>query len=171
MSLNLSQSTTMPSTGLYFHTMNRKGISNYRRITFSLTTTPPPSSLSPYSSSSSPPSSSSSQFFSTGIGGAGNIRHKTERAIFFFDEELEKENVIRENRAPVYSIGRGGAGNMVSTETLPSTEGAWYNPGPGSNCASSESLLSTKSSIQLETVADVPEEEKTASKSGADRAW
>ncbi|PUU81416.1 hypothetical protein B9Z19DRAFT_610499 [Tuber borchii] len=159
MSLNLSQGIAMPSTELYFHTMSRKGGSNYRRITFSLTNTTPPSSLHPDSPSPSP---ASSQFFSTGIGGAGNIRHKSERAIFFFDEELEKERVIRENRAPVYSIGRGGAGNMVSTESLPRT---------GPNCASVESLLSEEGSIQSETETKVPEEGKVVLKSGADRAW
>ncbi|KAG0137837.1 hypothetical protein HOY82DRAFT_575761 [Tuber indicum] len=163
MSLGLSQSTTVPGTGLYVHTITRKGASNYRRITFSLTTTtPPPSSLPPYSPPSPSPSSSSSQFFSTGVGGAGNMRHKSERAIFFFDEELEREKVIRENRAPVYSIGRGGAGNIVSAES-PMRTGSDY---------SMDSLLSAKSSIQPEIVAvEAPEEGKAVLKSGADRAW
>ncbi|PWW74735.1 hypothetical protein C7212DRAFT_283333 [Tuber magnatum] len=160
MSLGLSQSTTVPSTGLYVQTVTRKGVSNYRRITFSLASPNPMPTLSPYSPSP-PPSSPSPQFFSTGIGGAGNIRHKSERAIFFFDEELEKEKVIRENRAPVYSIGRGGAGNIISTESLPKT---------GSNGVSVDSMLSV-SSIQPETVVDGPEEGKAVLKSGADRAW
>ncbi|CUS15632.1 unnamed protein product [Tuber aestivum] len=155
MSLSLSQSTTVPSTGLYVQTVSRKGVSNYRRITFSLTASSPPSTLPPTPLSPSP------QFFSTGIGGAGNIRHKSERAIFFFDEELEKEKVIRENRAPVYSIGRGGAGNIVSTESLPKT---------GSNGASVDSMLSV-SSIQPEAAVDGAEEGKVVLKSGADRAW
>lgn len=37
----------------------------------------------------------------------------SERAIFSFDEELERQ-LRRENAiAPVYHVGRGGAGNMV----------------------------------------------------------
>ncbi|KAG0636728.1 hypothetical protein HOY80DRAFT_976243 [Tuber brumale] len=90
------------------------------------------------------------------------MRHKSERAIFFFDEELEREKVIRENRAPVYSIGRGGAGNIVSAESPMRT---------GSDYSMVDSLLSAKSSIQPETVVEAPEEGKAVLKSGADRAW
>ncbi|BCR96021.1 DUF3602 domain-containing protein [Aspergillus luchuensis] len=48
--------------------------------------------------------------FKSGRGGAGNVHSSSERAIFSFDEELERD--LR-RAAPVYHVGRGGAGNMV----------------------------------------------------------
>jgi hypothetical protein len=52
--------------------------------------------------------------FMTGRGGAGNLAHapsSSERAIFSFDEELIRDQRAEERQAPVYYIGRGGAGN------------------------------------------------------------
>ncbi|KAL2857919.1 hypothetical protein BJY01DRAFT_201504 [Aspergillus pseudoustus] len=48
--------------------------------------------------------------FTSGRGGAGNVHNSSERAIFSFDEELERE---MRRAAPVYHVGRGGAGNMI----------------------------------------------------------
>ncbi|KAL4778937.1 hypothetical protein BJX76DRAFT_362254 [Aspergillus varians] len=48
--------------------------------------------------------------YASGRGGAGNIHRSSERAIFSFDEELERE---MRRAAPVYHVGRGGAGNMI----------------------------------------------------------
>ncbi|KAL3464078.1 hypothetical protein BJX64DRAFT_255542 [Aspergillus heterothallicus] len=48
--------------------------------------------------------------FTSGRGGAGNVHSSSERAIFSFDEELERE---MRRAAPVYHVGRGGAGNMI----------------------------------------------------------
>ncbi|KAJ5679633.1 hypothetical protein N7462_007877 [Penicillium macrosclerotiorum] len=48
--------------------------------------------------------------FTSGRGGAGNVHSSSERAIFSFDEELERD--LR-RAAPVYHVGRGGAGNMI----------------------------------------------------------
>lgn len=48
--------------------------------------------------------------FRSGRGGAGNVHSSSERAIFSFDEELERD--LR-RAAPVYHVGRGGAGNMM----------------------------------------------------------
>ncbi|PWY88523.1 hypothetical protein BO70DRAFT_286362 [Aspergillus heteromorphus CBS 117.55] len=48
--------------------------------------------------------------FTSGRGGAGNVHSSSERAIFSFDEELERG--LR-RAAPVYHVGRGGAGNMI----------------------------------------------------------
>ncbi|BDD61261.1 hypothetical protein MPDQ_005140 [Monascus purpureus] len=48
--------------------------------------------------------------FKSGRGGAGNVHSSSERAIFSFDEELEREF---RRAAPVYHVGRGGAGNMI----------------------------------------------------------
>ncbi|KAF4550370.1 Hypothetical protein D9617_17g046380 [Elsinoe fawcettii] len=39
----------------------------------------------------------------------------SQRAIFSFDEELEREQRMRDNAARVYHIGRGGAGNAMPT--------------------------------------------------------
>lgn len=56
--------------------------------------------------------------FQTGRGGAGNVRYASERPMFSFDEELERE--LR-HAAPVYHVGRGGAGNAISTRASNST--------------------------------------------------
>jgi hypothetical protein len=63
-------------------------------------------------------SSSSSSKFSSGRGGAGNIHHSSERPIFSFDEELERQNT-RERKmkdGAVWHVGRGGAGNWTSSK-------------------------------------------------------
>jgi len=33
--------------------------------------------------------------------------------MFSFDEELERQRKLMEHQAPIYHIGRGGAGNLV----------------------------------------------------------
>lgn len=56
--------------------------------------------------------------FSSGRGGAGNIHNSSERAIFSFDEELERQNT-RERKMKeggVWHVGRGGAGNWTSSQ-------------------------------------------------------
>ena len=58
------------------------------------------------------PPPSNSRFLS-GRGGAGNVHREKERAMFSFDEELAQQERLREHAAPVYHIGRGGAGNLV----------------------------------------------------------
>ena len=59
----------------------------------------------------------SNQKFTSGRGGAGNTftRSEKERAIFSFDEELARDQKLMDARskAPIYHIGRGGAGNAV----------------------------------------------------------
>jgi len=55
--------------------------------------------------------------FSSGRGGAGNIHQPSERAIFSFDEELDRQS-SREKRmkeGAVWHVGRGGAGNYATT--------------------------------------------------------
>lgn len=51
--------------------------------------------------------------FSSGRGGAGNLHSCSERTIFSFDEELEREMRQTENMAPVCYVGRGGSGNKA----------------------------------------------------------
>jgi hypothetical protein len=58
----------------------------------------------------------SSNKFTSGRGGAGNVHNASERAIFSFDEELERQQNREEHAAPVYHIGRGGAGNWATNE-------------------------------------------------------
>jgi len=61
--------------------------------------------------------------FTSGRGGAGNVHEASERAIFSLDEELEQQESREERAAPVYHIGRGGAGNWASTrEVRPTSE-------------------------------------------------
>jgi hypothetical protein len=67
----------------------------------------------------SPPPSTN--FFASGRGGAGNMHRQKERAMFSFDEELEQQERLRAQQAPVYHIGRGGAGNLVD-EMKPRTQ-------------------------------------------------
>lgn len=54
----------------------------------------------------------------SGRGGAGNIHSSGERAMFSFDEELERD--LR-RAAPVYHVGRGGAGNTVHSSSSASS--------------------------------------------------
>ncbi|KIW68963.1 hypothetical protein PV04_04873 [Phialophora macrospora] len=65
------------------------------------------------SSSSSTHSSSHQQWSTGGRGGAGNVFPASERAIFSFDEELERQLRRERDVAPVYHVGRGGAGNLM----------------------------------------------------------
>jgi len=41
------------------------------------------------------------------------MHRERERAIFSFDEELERQRRMTEHQAPIYHVGRGGAGNLV----------------------------------------------------------
>ena len=54
--------------------------------------------------------------FSSGRGGAGNIKPVSEKAIFSFDEELERQSSREKKLAEgaIYHVGRGGAGNWAS---------------------------------------------------------
>ncbi|OQD74485.1 hypothetical protein PENDEC_c010G02440 [Penicillium decumbens] len=71
--------------------------------------------------------------FTSGRGGAGNVHSSSERAIFSFDEELERD--LR-RAAPVYHVGRGGAGNMMYRDDS-STVSLSREPSAGSTATSS----------------------------------
>jgi hypothetical protein len=61
----------------------------------------------------------SSSKYSAGRGGAGNIHAVSERPVFSFDDELERQNT-RERKmrdGSVWHVGRGGAGNFTSSQT------------------------------------------------------
>lgn len=55
--------------------------------------------------------------FSAGRGGAGNIHDGSERPIFSFDEELARQSTRdrKMQEGAVWHVGRGGAGNWIST--------------------------------------------------------
>lgn len=67
--------------------------------------------------------------FLSGRGGAGNIHSFSERAIFSFDEELERQMRREKEVAPVFHIGRGGAGNTIDPDGF---DLAWKRKGHGS---------------------------------------
>jgi hypothetical protein len=57
----------------------------------------------------------SSHYYPSGRGGAGNMNYTGgERPIFSFDEELERQRRMQQHQAPMYHVGRGGAGNYAS---------------------------------------------------------
>ncbi|KAL8956933.1 MAG: hypothetical protein Q9193_005668 [Seirophora villosa] len=105
----VSHPTTTSSTRL---PTGRGGAGNFTRP-------PPPSALpstttvvDPSSSSIHSSNSSKHNKFITGRGGAGNMHCASERPMFKFDEELERERRSSET-VPVYHVGRGGAGNLI----------------------------------------------------------
>ncbi|MCJ1471435.1 hypothetical protein MMC13_000074 [Lambiella insularis] len=51
--------------------------------------------------------------FAAGRGGAGNKYLASEQAMFSFDEELAQQRRGLDAVAPVYHVGRGGAGNLM----------------------------------------------------------
>lgn len=96
----------------YFHS-GIGGAGNYRKLSTQLAV--PPARLD---------AQSTPRPFYGGRGGAGNSHSASERAIFSFDEEL-----LRERTAPIYSVGRGGVGNIVDIEEdNVSLEGDVRNP-------------------------------------------
>lgn len=100
-----------PQTSKYFHS-GIGGIGNYRKLPSPNLLSSPPTTLPASGRQPIPTTSSSFRPFYGGRGGAGNSRSASERAIFSFDEEL-----ARDRRAPVYSVGRGGVGNIVNEDS------------------------------------------------------
>jgi len=100
---------SIPASHIYHS--GRGGAGNVTRVNPKSTTTGPnasgPASLTPLT----PPPSNA--LFMSGRGGAGNVHREKERAMFSFDEELAQQERLREHAAPVYHIGRGGAGNLI----------------------------------------------------------
>ncbi|KAI9684426.1 MAG: hypothetical protein M1829_002236 [Trizodia sp. TS-e1964] len=85
------------------------------------------------------PASLSRSPFSSGIGGAGNIHNASERAMFSFDEEMAREAAIEAHAAPVYHIGRGGAGNWAVADDRPrSTVGEFGSTRPSHDSAGAD---------------------------------
>ena len=78
-------------------------------IRTSLTSTKPTYASSTTSSRRTP----AHNYSTGGRGGAGNFFPSSERTIFSFDEELERQLRWERDVAPVYHVGRGGAGNLI----------------------------------------------------------
>ena len=124
----IAEPSPLRTAGRYY-TSGRGGAGNYHRLE-SATLPPPPTTL---------PNAHPHRFFG-GRGGAGNVRPTSERTIFSFDEELERDRLFHEHHAPVYSVGRGGAGNIVPADAI-STRSHYSNNG-GTPRNSSSSLRS-----------------------------
>lgn len=91
--------------------------------------------------------------FTSGRGGAGNVHSSSERAIFSFDEELERD--LR-RAAPVYHVGRGGAGNMM------------YRDDAGSCLTRKYSACSTATNSSTGSVAD---RARDMARRGLEKGW
>jgi len=117
----------------------RGGAGNHKRYN--------PSDLTPSQTASGPASRaplasrSPPAYYTSGRGGAGNLHKAGERAMFSFDEELERQSRMMDQSAPVYHIGRGGAGNSVD-EMKP---GSGVRKGSGGSNASRASADSNAS--------------------------
>ena len=89
----------------------------------------------------------------SGRGGAGNVFSSTEHTIFSFDEELEWQLQREKHAAPVFHVGRGGAGNLVLAQ--PSTSDIlnrkWSNSSTVDSDASSSSNNSSTVSSSSES--------------------
>lgn len=123
---------SVPSTS-YLHS-GRGGAGNYKHVD-PRTITPPTSATGP--ASLTPLPTSATRNFTSGRGGIGNVHQGSERAIFSFDEELERQKT---GNAPIFHVGRGGAGNLID-ERRPSRG---ERQGSASSVMSGDSNLSDK---------------------------
>jgi len=85
--------------------------------------------------------------FLSGRGGAGNVHSYSERAIFSFDEELERQMRREKEVAPVFHIGRGGAGNTIDSDGL---DLAWKRRGTSVGTNSSNGSVMQRARRSLE---------------------
>lgn len=95
----------------YYHS-GRGGAGNTTYIRDARTITNGQTAMGP-ASAGKIASPSPNAYFASGRGGAGNLHRSKERAMFSFDEELAQQQRLQSHAAPVYHIGRGGAGNFV----------------------------------------------------------
>jgi hypothetical protein len=100
-----------PSVGGSYVYSGRGGAGNVTRVKPTDLTNGPTASGPASRVKLTPPPTSS--YFASGRGGAGNMYTGKERAMFSFDEELQQQERLRIQQAPVYHVGRGGAGNLV----------------------------------------------------------
>ncbi|KAI9813613.1 MAG: hypothetical protein M1827_003684 [Pycnora praestabilis] len=137
---------SVPNT--HYIASGRGGAGNYKHVD-PRSITPPATAHGRASVTTLPPPPSSSRF-SGGRGGAGNMYHNSERAMFSFDEELAQQQTREERAAPVYHIGRGGAGNAVDEARRPA--GADRRKGSASSTMSRDSDGNGKARRSIEGV-------------------
>ncbi|KAF2707858.1 hypothetical protein K504DRAFT_410550, partial [Pleomassaria siparia CBS 279.74] len=101
---------SVPASHIYYS--GRGGAGNATRVSPSKITSGRHASGPASLTKLNPPPSNA--LFMSGRGGAGNVHRERERAMFSFDEELAQQERLREHAAPIYHVGRGGAGNAVS---------------------------------------------------------
>lgn len=106
--------------------------------------------------------------FKTGRGGAGNIHSSGERAIFSFDEELERE--LR-RAAPVYHVGRGGAGNSVYGSSSGSSSSAGSGSGSGNDTYSLTRSFSDGSTTTNSSSGSAGDRARDKALRGLERGW
>jgi hypothetical protein len=97
-----------------FYSAGRGGAGNYHLLSSTPSSPLPPTVISQPSSNTKHAKS----YYFNGRGGVGNLHYSGEREIFSFDEELERDRLFHQHHAPVYSIGRGGAGNIVPSDEI-----------------------------------------------------
>jgi hypothetical protein len=100
-----------PSVGGSYIYSGRGGAGNVTRIKATDLTNGPTASGPASRVKLTPPPTT--HYYASGRGGAGNMHREKERAMFSFDEELQQQERLRSQQAPVYHVGRGGAGNLV----------------------------------------------------------
>lgn len=88
-----------------------------------------------------------SSYYSSGRGGAGNLARESERAMFSFDEELARQAKMLENQAPIFHVGRGGAGNAYDEMAERRRASAASNASTTSNSSVRNSLEGVMSKI------------------------
>jgi len=111
--VQVTQSNPPPvNSSRKYHHGGIGGRGNYKKITkIEASAAPSTSSRTATPTYSHPSLSSQPQTFPSGRGGVGNRSITSESAIFHFDEELERLRRNQDMQAPVYHVGRGGAGN------------------------------------------------------------
>jgi len=90
-------------------------------------------------------------YFPTGRGGAGNMysqSHFSERPMFSFDEELERQRHIQEQMAPHYLVGRGGAGNAYGSASSTTTDPERRSSATSTRGSSSGSSVESGNSVR-----------------------
>ena len=97
--------------------------------------------------------------YKSGRGGAGNVHSSSERAMFSFDDELERE---MRRVAPVYHVGRGGAGNMISTDP---------SGGVSSSSASLSRMFSGSSAATWSSSGSNGDRARAKALRGLERGW
>jgi hypothetical protein len=138
-------SVPQASTTVYY---GRGGAGNRTRISHTAITAGPTASGPASRIQLTPPPSNA--LFTSGRGGAGNVHREKERAMFSFDEELAQQERLREHAAPVYHIGRGGAGNFTSesSEERRTKIGRTNSNSSTASASSTESAQGVRRSIE-----------------------